>query len=70
MEHAIQLEIGTQPIKIHPYRNPKSIQYEIEEAIKKLLELGLIRPSSSPYASSNVMVKEKDGTLRMCNDFR
>ena len=70
VEHTIELEIGTQPIKIHPYKNPKRIRDDIEEAIKKLLELGLIRPSSIPYASSNVMVKKKDGTLRMCIDFR
>ena len=30
------------------------------------MELGLIRPSSSPYASSVVMVKKKDRTFRMC----
>ena len=34
VEHAIEIEIGTQPIKMNPYRNPKIIQYEIEEAIK------------------------------------
>ena len=34
------------------------------------MELGLIRPSSSPFASSVVMVKKKDGTLRMCIDFK
>ena len=55
---------------MHPYRHPKRIQYDFEEAIQELLELGLIRPSSSPYASSIVMVKKKDGTLRMCIDFR
>ena len=33
------------------------------------MELDLIRPSSIPYASSVVMVKKKDGTLRMCIDF-
>ena len=62
MEHTIELEIGTQPIKMKPYRNPKRIQDEIEEAIKYLFELSLIRPSSNPYASSVVMVKKKDGT--------
>ena len=34
------------------------------------MELGLISPSSSPYASSVVMVKKNDGTLRMYIDFR
>ena len=34
------------------------------------MDLGLIRPSSSPFASSVVMVKNKDGTLRICIDSR
>ena len=34
------------------------------------MKLGLIRPRSSPYAYSIVLVKKKDGTLRMCIDFR
>ena len=57
-------------MKMNPYRHPKRIRYEIEDAIKELLELGLIRPSSSPFASSVVMVKKKYGTLRMCIDFK
>ena len=65
VEHIIELEIGTQPIKIHPYRHTKRIRDEIEEAIKELLELGLIRPSCIPFASSVVMVKKKDGTLKI-----
>ena len=46
VDHIIELEIGTQPIKMSPYRHPKRIRYEIQEAIKDLLELDLIRPSS------------------------
>ena len=69
VEHIIELDIGTQPIKINPYKHPKRIIYDIEEDIKELLDSGLIRPSSIPFASSIVMVKTKDGTLRMCIDF-
>ena len=54
---------------MQPYRHPKSIRDEIEEAIREILELGLIRPSSIPFASSVLMVKKKHGTLRMCIDF-
>jgi hypothetical protein len=34
------------------------------------MDMGHIRPSSSPFASSVVLVKKKDGTMRMCIDFR
>ena len=43
---------------------------EIEKTIKELLELGYIQPSSNPFASSVVLVKKKDGILRMCIDYR
>jgi len=52
------------------YGHPKKYKDEIEEAIKKILDMGHIWPSSSPFASSVVLVKKKDGTMRMCIDFR
>ena len=70
IEHMCELEVGTLPIKINPYKHPNRFKDEIEKAIKDLLELGLIRPSSSSFAFSVVMVKKKDGTLRMCIDYR
>ena len=57
VEHIIELDIGTQTIKMHPYRHPKRILDDIEEDIKELSELGLISPSSIPFASSVFMVK-------------
>ena len=69
-EHIIELEEGTQAVITTPYRHPKRYKDEIEKTIKELLELGYIRPSSSPFASSIVLVKKKDGTLRMCIDYR
>jgi len=67
-EHIIELEEGTQAVITTPYRHPKRYKDEIEKAIKELLELGYIRPSSSPFASSVVLVEKKDGTLHMCID--
>ena len=58
------------PFRYHLIENPKKFKDDIEKAIQELLELGLIRPSSIPYASSVVLVKKKDGTSRMCIDFR
>ena len=70
VDHKIGLEEGTSPIQIPPYIHPKNFRDDIDNTIQELLDLGLIRPSSRPYASSVVLVKKKDGTLRMCIDFR
>jgi hypothetical protein len=69
-EHIIELEEGAKPIITTPYRHPKKYKDEIEKAIKELLDMGHIRPNTSPFASSVVLVKKKDGTMRMCIDFR
>jgi hypothetical protein len=53
-----------------PYRHPKRFKDEIEKAIKELLVMRHIKPSTSPFASSVVLVLKKDGTLRMCIDYR
>ena len=53
-----------------PYRHPKKYNDEIEKEIKELLDMGHIRTSSSPFASSVVLVKKKDGTMRMCIEYR
>ena len=68
-EHIIELEEGVQAVITTPYRHPKAYKDEIEKAIRELLEMGHIRPSSSPFASSVVLVKKKDGTMRMCIDY-
>jgi hypothetical protein len=58
------------PIITAPYRNPKKYKDDIEKAIKELLYMGHIRPSSNPFASSVVLVKKKDETMRMCIDYK
>jgi hypothetical protein len=69
-EHIIELEEEAKPVITTPYRHPKKHKDEIEKAIKELLAMGHIRPSSSPFASSVVLVKKKDGTMHMCIDYR
>jgi hypothetical protein len=54
------LEEGAKPVITTPYMHPKKHKDEIENVIKELLEMGLIVPSSSPFASSIVLVKKKD----------
>ena len=63
-EHIIELEEGVKPVITTPYRHPKKYKDEIEKAIEELLDMGHIRPSSSPFASSVVLVKKKDGTMQ------
>ena len=69
-EHSIELEEGEKPVITIPYRHPHKFKEEIEKTIKELLEMGHIQPSYSPFASSVVLVKKKDGTMRMCIDYR
>lgn len=68
-EHVIELEEGVQVVITIPYQHPKLYKDEIEKAIKELMRLGHIRPSSSPFVSLVVMANKKDGTLRMCIDY-
>jgi hypothetical protein len=69
-EHIIELEAGVNPVITTPYRHPNMYKDEIEKSIKELLDMGHIIPSSSPFASSVVLVKKKDGMIRMCIEFR
>jgi hypothetical protein len=69
-EHTIDLEAWDTPVITTPYRHPKIFKDEIEKEIKELLVMGHIWPNMSPFASSVTLVLKKDGTLRMCIDYR
>ena len=69
-EHTIELEEGAKPMITVPYRHPRRFKDEIEKAIKELLAMGHIRQSNNPFTSSVVLVLKKDGTMRMCIDYR
>lgn len=69
IEHVIKLE-GSKLVITTPYRHLRTHKDEIENAIKELLDMGHIRLSKSPFASSMVLVKKKDATMRMCIDYK
>src|SRR3954465_256069 len=70
IEFLIDLIQGTGPIAKRPYRMPANELAELKEQIRELQEKGFIRPSSSPWGAPVLFVEKKDGTLRMCVDYR
>lgn len=64
--------LGSQQIaQVKGYRRLPPSQYEeVKAHIRQLLEQGIISESCSPYSSPLVIVKKKDGNMRMCVDYR
>ncbi|KAJ0588569.1 putative nucleotidyltransferase, Ribonuclease H [Helianthus annuus] len=70
VEFQIELAPGAAPIARAPYRLAPSELEELSKQLQELLEKGFIRPSSSPWGAPVLFVKKKDGTFRMCIDYR
>nr|GEY08934.1 putative reverse transcriptase domain-containing protein [Tanacetum cinerariifolium] len=58
------------PVAWAPYRLVPSEMKELAEQLKELSDKGFIRPSSSPWGAPVLFVKNKDGSFRMCIDYR
>ena len=70
---ACMLEIDTgsaAPRGSHPYRVPDRLKEGVRSEVEELVELGIVVPSTSPWASPVVPVPKKDGTVRVCIDYR
>jgi hypothetical protein len=70
IEFVIELKPGTSPIYKTPYRMTTPELAELKEHIKELLEKGFIHPISSPWGAPVIFVPKKDGTQRLCVDYR
>ena len=70
IEFAIDLVPGTAPISMAPYRMAPAELKELKLQLQELLEKGFIRPSVSPWGAPVLFVKKKDGSMRLCIDYR
>ncbi|GKB98892.1 putative reverse transcriptase domain-containing protein [Tanacetum coccineum] len=70
VEFRIDLIPGATPIAKTPYRLAPSEMKELMSQLQELLDKGFIRPSSSPWGAPILFVKKKDGSMRMCIDYR
>ncbi|XP_056864077.1 uncharacterized protein LOC130511213 [Raphanus sativus] len=66
----IEVEPGTAPVSRAPYRLAPAEMAELKKQLEELLDKGLIRPSTSLWGAPVLFVKKKDGSLRLCIDYR
>ncbi|GFV54346.1 retrovirus-related Pol polyprotein from transposon 297 [Trichonephila clavipes] len=69
-EHVIKLKNEEETMKPKTYKIPENLKRKVDVQIDELLELGLIEPVVSEIAHPVVCVHKKDGTIRLCIDFR
>ena len=69
LDHHVRL---TQDIVVNVRQYPMPFESEavVRQEVEKMLRLGVIEPSVSPFASPIVLVRKKDGSTRFCIDFR
>ena len=70
VEFTIELILGTEPISIPPYRMAPAELRELKAQLEELSSKGFIRPSISPWGAPFLFVKKKDGSVRLCIDYR
>ena len=67
--HRIELYDYT-PIRIKPRRLPEPVVKDVEDQCKELNLLDIIEPSKSPWSAPIVPIRKKDGSIRLCVDYR
>uniref|UniRef100_A0A2N9H8A8 Reverse transcriptase domain-containing protein n=1 Tax=Fagus sylvatica TaxID=28930 RepID=A0A2N9H8A8_FAGSY len=70
IEFTIDLVPRIGPISKAPYRMAPAELKELKEQLQDLLDKGFIRPSASPWGAPVLFVKKKDGSMRLCIDYR
>ena len=67
---SIELMPGIAPISRAPYRLAPAALKELKVQLEDMIEKGFIRPSHSPWGAPVLFVKKKDGSLRLCIDYK
>ncbi|GKG16027.1 hypothetical protein Tco_0358350 [Tanacetum coccineum] len=70
IEFQIELIPEATPVAKSPYHLAPSELEELSGQLKELQDKGFIRPSSSPWGALVLLVKKKDGSFRMCIDYK
>jgi len=70
IDFTIDLIPGAGPVSMAPYRMAPAELVELTKQIEELLEKQFIRPSASPWGASVLLMKKKDGSSRLCVDYR
>ncbi|GME75744.1 unnamed protein product [[Candida] boidinii] len=70
VQHKIILMENTDPVWRNQYRLGRREQEELQVQIAELIEKKFIKPSTSPFNSPILFVKKKDGSYRLCIDYR
>ena len=58
------------PITVKPRRLPLGVEDQVEDMVRDMLETGIIRRSQSPWSFPLVIVRKKNGAIRLCVDYR
>ena len=69
----VEMDINTgdaAPTRQAARRLPFAVWQEVAQQLKEMQDSNVIQPSNNPWASPNVLVRKKDGTLRICVDYR
>ena len=66
----IELVPQTTPISKTPYRMAPTEMEELKKQVQELEDLGFVRPNTLPWGAPILFVRKKDGTLRLCIDYR
>jgi Retroviral aspartyl protease/Reverse transcriptase (RNA-dependent DNA polymerase) len=69
-DHKIELIPNSKLVNLRPYRFSHFQKIELEKILDELLQNNFIQPSTSSFASPVLLVKKKDGTWRICVDYR